>query len=282
MHKGAQYVSRSLKLVLWNRGWKKPSFCLERWAAQQEKKECCWHLFSSPLRVTASHRSLLLLGVQPAGHIMPLHAAQRRTEASMLPRKCTKINVPHSSNHETRQSEPEQFSMSHKAQITIFCSCRWTLCPALSSLGRTQNAKASQRTGRIPPGSQLWSHQSPAWESEKTHKYTPKNNNSRKVNSRHIARRRSGTWQHNKSDSRSRDKSETSSHLTAVHAVYELTYDFTWYTHSIPDEHRANKPLKDSCELYKYCTKSDMSNVPTFRNADWESHTSTWTKTHSI
>lgn len=24
------------------------------------------------------------------------------------------------------------------------------------------------------------------------------------------------------------------------------------YTHSIPDEHRANEPLKDSCELYKH------------------------------
>lgn len=54
------------------------------------------------------------------------------------------------------------------------------------------------------------------------------------------------------SRTRSCDKSETSSHLITVHAVYELTYYFTWYTHSIPDEHRANKPLKDSCELYKY------------------------------
>lgn len=64
--------------------------------------------------------------------------------------------------------------------------------------------------------------------------------------------RRLGTWQQNKSDSRSCDKSKTSSHLAAVHAVYELTYYFTWYTHSIPDEHRANKPLKDSCEVHKH------------------------------
>lgn len=79
-----------------------------------------------------------------------------------------------------------------------------------------------------------------------------KHHNSRAVNSRHIARRCLGTWQQNKPDSRSCDKSETSSHLITVHVVYELTYYFTWHTHSIPDEHRANKPLKDSCELYKY------------------------------
>ena len=144
MHKGAQCVLRSLKPVPWNRGWKKPSFCLESSAAEQEKKECRWHLFCSPLWATASHHSLLPLRVQPAGHIMPLHVAQRRTEASTLPRKCTKINVPHSSNHETGQRKPEQFRMSHEAQTTIFCSCQWTSHPALSSLGRAQNAKASQ------------------------------------------------------------------------------------------------------------------------------------------
>lgn len=92
-------------------------------------------------------------------------------------------------------------------------------------------------TGCIPPSSHLWHNQTP--------KKTPHN-------SRHISRRRLGTWQQNKPDSRSCDKSETSSHLITVHVVYELTYYFTWYTHSIPDEHRANKPLKDSCELYKY------------------------------
>lgn len=89
-----------------------------------------------------------------------------------------------------------------------------------------------------------------------------KNHNSREVNSRHIARRRLGTWQQNKPDSRSCDKSETSSHLITVHAVYELTYYFTWYTHSIPDEHRANKPLKDSCELYKYWNQTLARHQP--------------------
>lgn len=82
------------------------------------------------------------------------------------------------------------------------------------------------------------------------------------MNSRHIARRRLGTWQQNKPDSRSCDKSETSSHLIAVHAVYELTYYFTWYTHSIPDEHRANKPLKDSCELYKHWNQTLARHQP--------------------
>lgn len=115
-----------------------------------------------------------------------------------------------------------------------------------------QDPKCNSNPGCIPPSAHLWNNQSPAPEWDRTQKNTPKNHSSRAVNSRHIARRHLGTWQQNKPDSRSCDKSETSSHLITVHAVYELTCYFTWYTHSIPDEHRANKPLKDSCELYKY------------------------------
>lgn len=54
---------------------------------------------------------------------------------------------------------------------------------------------------------------------KKMHKYAPKPNNSTKANSKHTATRRSGTWRQNKSDSRSCDKSEMSSHLAAVQAV---------------------------------------------------------------
>lgn len=149
----------------------------------------------------------------------------------------------HHSNHGSQQRKPEQVSLSHKAQITTFCSRQWTSRLALSSLGWTQNALTASVLASVRKTT------SSLHESEETHEYAPEDN-SGEVNSRHIARRHSETRQQSKPDSSCCDK--TSSHLAAVHAVYQLTYYFTWYTHSLPDEHRPNKPLKDSCELYKH------------------------------
>ena len=166
-----------------------------------------------------------------------------------------------------------------QGQCHFACSCWWTSCPALSSLGRTQNANASQLHWLRPSQLSSAKPSSPLHNSLKRHTNTHQHtNNSRTVNSRRVARR---CWQQNKSDSRSCDKSETSSHLTAAHAVYELPYYFTQYAHSIPEEHRANKHLKDSQELHLHWNQTRAWQQPSETHTGNRTHP-TQTKTHSI
>lgn len=51
-------------------------------------------------------------------------------------------------------------------------------------------------------------------------------------------------------------------HISPLYMQFMSWHYFTWCTQSIPDEHRTNKPLKDSCEFYKYWKRTWARHQP--------------------
>lgn len=135
MHKGAQCVLRSLKPVPWNRGWKKPFFCLESSAAEQEKKER-WTLLASLLLSALSYH----VPPQPATARCPAsrtyHATSRGTEEDwglhaakkMHKNQCATQQQPWDSAENARTVQHVPWSTDYSISLM---SVDLTSCPEL-------------------------------------------------------------------------------------------------------------------------------------------------------